>query len=72
MVRRARERKRSRFLGNGFLAIEVFIAVRVHLGPKNTPRRFSKTQEFQGFFGAGFGAGLYRNLERFDAIRCEA
>jgi hypothetical protein len=35
-------------------------------------RGFSKTRVFQGFLGAGSGAGLYRNLVRFGAIHCKA
>jgi hypothetical protein len=41
-------------------------------GPKVRRGRFSKIRVFQWFLGAGSGAGLYRNLERFYAIRCEA
>jgi hypothetical protein len=34
-------------------------------------RLIEKTRDFQGFSGAGSGAGLYLDLVRFCAIRCD-
>ena len=47
------------------------LSERVHGGPKVRRGDFQKPAYFKGFFSAGSSAGLYRNLGRLCAIRCE-